>query len=164
MALDLKTLKTTMAGIFTTANDTAAAYDLSSGMDNRVSKVLTVNPTRIPIQASFYPCVTLFMSDKQIQDRSMAGNQQSGKRYSELNIKIAGVVWNSSVADPTKDASDDDCEHLMENIEEILRRNETLSGTVTWCYPSAVTYHQVNIDEQANLRAGIMNLKAKVLY
>jgi hypothetical protein len=164
MSFDLNNLKEQIQGIFQTANTTTATRDLSSGLESRVQRVLKVNPARIPIQASWYPYVTIYIDDKEISAQGMVKNQLTARRQGKIDIKIIGAVWNSTVTDEEIDPADEDCEDLMENIEEILRANPTLEGVVTWQFPNLVTYHSAPVDEDAHIRAGILNLEATVFY
>lgn len=164
MSVDLNQLKESIQGIFETANTTTASRDLSSGLERRVQKVLKVNPARIPIQASFYPCVTIYIDSKSIQIQDIARTQLNAKRRADIDVKIVGAVWNSNNLLKDEDPADDDCESLMENIEEILRGDPTVSGQVTWSFPTNVTYHQLPIDEETHLRAGFLNFRGTVFY
>ena len=145
-------------------NTTTAAQDLSSGMTDRVKKVLTLNPGRIPVQTSWYPFVTMFIDSKNIDLKDIAINQRTAKREGIIKLKLVGAVWNSKTNTKTADEADDDCEKLMENIEDILRRDPTFSGQVLWQVPTGVTFHNQALDERANLRVGVLSFDVKLLY
>jgi hypothetical protein len=164
MSIDLNNLKEQIQGIFETANTTTASRDLSSGLETRVQRVLKVNPSRIPIQASWYPFVTIFIDNKTVVQDGMVKDQQTAKRKAKIDVKIIGAVWNSTISDDETDPADEDCEDLMENIEEILRANSTLAGVTTWSFPTNVTYHSADLDEDTHIRAGILNLEATIFY
>lgn len=164
MSIDLNALKEKLQTIFEAANTATAARDLSSGLVDRVKQVLKVNPGKIPIQPSFYPCVTTFIEGKEIELKSIGRDQLSVKREAHVNLAIVGVTFNSTFADPNVDQADEDCENLMENIEQILRADPTLGGTVTWQYPTGVTYHTIVPKERTMLRAGIINIRTKIFY
>lgn len=162
--VDFAGLKSAMKSIFNAANTTTgAAYDLSTGLVPRVKKVLSIHPQRLPIQVSFYPYVSLFVDSKDIEAASIAINQKNAKRSHVIHVKVVGAVRNSKVTDKTADMADDECEKLMENIEEILRRNPTLNGQCLWQMPDTCTYHNKAIDEESALRVGILNLNVKLL-
>lgn len=163
--IDLNNIKEQIQTILETENiGSSTVRDLSSGLDSRVKQVLKINPSRIPVQPSFFPYVTIFIDDKQVELQTMARNQSQGKRRADISVKIVGFVTNNVVSDPTIDEADDDCESLMENIEEILRNYETLNGTCIWSYPTRITYHDRSLDEETNLRAGIMDYNVTVNY
>lgn len=164
MSLDLGNLKTQLKSIFDTANTTTATSDISSGLTTRVQKVLKVNPARIPIQANYFPMITVFVDSKDIELKDFAGNQLMAKREATVSVKIVGAVYKSIQSDAKVDAADDECEKLMENVEDILRRNPTINGVATWQYPTKVTYHNAQIDEGVHIRAGILNLETTILY
>lgn len=162
--LDLNSIKENIQGIFETANTTTATTYLSNNLNTKVQKVAKLNPSRVPIQSSWYPVVTVFVDSKEVNVQDIAVNQTNSKRRADINIIVAGVVWNNIMVNKDVDEADDDCESLMENIEEILRANPTLGGTVTWSFPTEVTYHSTSIDEGCNLRGGFLNLRASVWY
>lgn len=164
MSIDLNNLKTQLQTIFSAANTTTASRDLSNGLETRVQSILTVNPARIPVQSSWYPFVTIYIDSKEITQEGFVKDQVTAKRKSIIDVKVIGAVWNSTVVDNQVDPADDDCESLMENIEEILRSNPTIAGVATWSIPTNVTYHSAPIAEEASLRAGILNLQTTVFY
>jgi hypothetical protein len=164
VAFDLNNLKEQVQTIFDTANDTAAAYDLSTGLTTRVQKVLKLNPALIPVQANWYPYVSVWVDAKDVEPADFAGNQLMAKRQATVHLKVAGAVWENAVADEAVDEADNECEQLMENIEEILRRNPQLSATVTWQFPGRIQYYNASLGEGACLRAGVMDLEATVFY
>ena len=162
--IDLNDLKEKIQTIFETANTTTASQDLSSGLESRVKRVLKVNPSLIPIQASWYPFVTVYTSHKDINSEGFGKDQLSVKRRAVLDLKVIGAVWNSTITNNEEDPADDDCESIMENIEQILRANPTLGGVATWSKPLSVSYHNASLDEETHIRAGIMSLEATVFY
>lgn len=164
MAIDLNNFKEQIQSILDAANTLTAQQDLSSGLADRVQKVLKVNPARIPIQASFYPCVTCYIDRKVVQNDGIAKDQLTAKRRARVTLKIVGAVWNSTISADDEDPADEDCESLMENIEQILRANPTIAGVATWSFPTDVTYHNVAIEEDTHLRAGILSLEASIFY
>jgi hypothetical protein len=164
MSLDLNNLKESIQGIFQAANTTTATRDLSSGLTDRVVRVLKVNPERIPIQATWIPFVTVFIDAKEIELTDFAVNQLTAKRKGKISVKVVGVAQSFVVSDDEADSADDECEDLMENIEEILRGSPTLGGVATWSYPSGVTYHNRMLDEDFGVRAGILSLETEIFY
>lgn len=165
MSIDLNALKEQVQTILQNANTTTASVDLSSGLEKRVQRVLKVNPGRIPVQASWYPFVSVFIESKTVEHQGIARNQLTSPRKAEVGLKIVGAVWNSTInGDPEIDPADDDCESLMENVEEIFRRNDTLNSTVTWQTTTDVSYFNANLDEEVHLRVGILTLRAHIFY
>jgi len=164
MSLDLNNLKEQIQGIFETANTTTATHDLSSGLATRVQRILKVNPERIPIQSTWIPFVTVFIDAKEIELTDIAVNQLMAKRKATVSVKVVGLAQSFIVTDEEADSADDECEDLMENIEQILRANPTLAGTATWSYPSGVTYHNKMLDEETGVRAGILSLETEIFY
>ena len=164
MSVDLNNLKEEIQTILEDANTTTATVFLSEDLETRVQRVMKVNPHRIPVQASWYPFVSIFIDSKRINQQDIAATQLTAKRRAEIDVKIVGAVWNSTISDEEVDPADDDCESLMENIEEIIRRSSTLNGAALWTGVTDVTYHNGPVSEDAHVRAGFMNLKVSVLY
>ena len=165
MSLDLNNLKEQIQTIMEAANTTTATRDLSSGLQTRVQGIFKINPGRLPIQHTQYPYVTCYVDRKRIEPGSIGRDQLTAKRKGEIDVKIVGAVANSVFTTGIDvDEADNDCESLMENIEEILRANVTVNSLTTWSFPDAVTYHNVALDEESMLRAGVLNLRAHFWY
>lgn len=162
--LDLNGIKEQLQTIFEAANTTTATRDLSSGLETRVQKILKVHPGRIPIQANWYPFVTIYIEAKDVAEKSICKGQANSKRRADVDIKIAGCVWNSTVANDDGDDASDDAESLMENIEQILRSYTDINSTVSWSFPVRITYHNYAFEEDASLRAGVMTYRAIAYY
>lgn len=162
---DLKGIKDAIKTILTTANTMGASpIDLSADLNTRVNKIMSIHPELIPIQASFYPCVTCVVTEKPTVTQDIAKNQLSGKRRADISIDVIGAIWNNKVPSPTTDLADEDIGYLMENVELILRSDHTLLGTVNWQVTTNVRYYITPMQEGAHLRAGILTLQATVFY
>jgi len=166
MAINIGGLKSGIKTLLDAANDTAATYDLSEGMSRRVQYVNTYNPEKIMPEAHILPAIFIWAAAKKVNLETINLSLASGKRKAEVLFSIAGIVWVPYSSDNTGDPADDDCEILMENIEEVLRNSDTLGGTVKWHLTSDVTYHTglAPNSESAHLRVGLMALKATVYY
>lgn len=163
--VDLKSIKDQIKIILDNCNVVGGdPIDLSSDLTQRVKKILTVNPEMIPIQASFFPCVTCYIDSKSYRLSDISVNQINARRNSNISIKIVGSIWNHNMTSPLEDPADNDINYLMENIELILRSNHTLNGKVLWQKPLDISYYIAQIEEQTHLRAGILTLEASVFY
>ena len=166
--IPLSTIKTATQSILDTANTTTGSpIDLSDSMTSRVQKVLQINLERIPIQPSFFPCVSIFYEAKQITLQDMAGSMLTGRRKAEVDMKIVGVVWIDNMNTSNfqyKDLADNECEQLMENIEQVLRADPTLGGNALWSKTTDVNYQSYPVAEDAHMRVGTMTHKITVLY
>lgn len=163
MALDIANIKDQFKSIMDTANTTTASYDLSTSLDKRVQKVLTINPLKIPVQTTWYPYVTIYTVEKPIQ-LTTVGNQATAKRRSDIQFGVIGGIFEANIPTKTADRSDNQIEQLAENIEEILRSNSTLNNTVDWSYPTRTRFHNIGLNEETILRTAILSLVAKVYY
>lgn len=164
MAIDIGNIKTQFKSIMDTANTATADYDLSTGMDHRVAKVLKINPALIPVQTSFFPYVTISAGIKDIKLVTIIKNQQTAKRFGEISFNVVGAVWERLVSDVTDDDADEEIEKLMENVEEIVRRNFKLNDSVKWTMPESTEYHALPIGEETAMRVGLFSLTAKIEY
>ncbi len=165
--IDMNGLKTGLKSTLDTANTAGGSpIDLSNGMASRVKQILMLNVEKIPLQPSFYPCVTMFFKGKQIKADTIAKDQLVGKRMATVDMTLVGIVWVDTMGAnfEYKDVADNECELLMENVEQVLRSDPTIGGRVMWQIPTNVDYHNFSNDEGAHLRVGVMNLQAKVLY
>ena len=164
--VDLSDIKTQIKSILDTANTTTGSpIDLSNGLTNRVNKVLKINPDMFPVQASFFPCVTCYIDSKtSIEQDTIARTMTIAKRKSNIVIKINVGVYQNNCPDVTEDKSSQECEQLMENVEEILRANPTLTNTVKWSAPTEVQYYTSMINQETVVRAAEMDLKAVIFY
>lgn len=164
MSINLNGIKTTIQSILNTANTTTASpTDLSVGLEDRIKEVMTVNPDLIPIDTSRLPAVTIWIDSKSVIPDTIAATQLAAKRKAKVRFKIAGAVFRSLITDYRTDLADDEAAILMENIEEILRGNPNLSGTVSWQFPSDINYY-TRTQEETMYRVGIMDLDAVVHY
>ncbi len=166
MAIDLSGLKTDIRTILNTANDTMASYDLSTGLARRIQSVNKYNPEKIQPTANNLPAVFIWTAAKRVNLETINQTLALAKRKAEILFSIAGIVWIPYTSTVTEDPADTDCEKLMENIEEVLRANDTLGGKAKWHLTSDVTYHSTSTpnDEEAHLRIGLMALRATVYY
>lgn len=161
---DLNNIKTQVSAIFTAANDTAASYDLSQGLTERVHEILKVNPEKIVPQASMFPLVTSFVVSKSVISQGIAKDQVTPKRRARVELNIVGAFWNDNISSVDEDPADEDICQLMENIELVLRSNPTLNGSVLWHQPNDVKYYTTILDEQTHLRSGILVLECEIFY
>jgi hypothetical protein len=158
-------LKENIRYVLNQANTTTASpCDLSGSMSRRVQTIMTLNPEKIRPQASLFPLVTVFCTGKKIEQKSIAANQQYGKRRAEITFSIVGIVWNDRTTDYRADAADNDLEYLMENLELILRSHGDLTQQCNWQFPNGVTYHSAGYDENSHFRIGVLDLQASVFY
>lgn len=162
--VDLGNIKDQIKVLLDERNTTTSNIDLSANMNKRVQKVLTVNPARIPIQASWYPYVTSYVEAKDIVEDQITDNQQTSKRLGTVEVKVVGATWHSIISNIGDDPADDDLELLMANIETILANDYELNSSVTWAIPTGVTFHNLSLDEGVHVRAGILSFNCMVVY
>jgi len=165
--LDINNLKTQVQSILKSANTLTATKDLSSGLSTRVQRVLKVHPLRIPIEAISIPYVTMFVSNKDIEELSIGGggnNRTGTKRLGEVTLNIVGAVMNPIVTDIEDDLASDEIEDLMENIEENLRANMNFNNAIDYHIPMKVSYFEEAYEEESVFRAGILEIACKTYY
>jgi hypothetical protein len=164
----MSALKSSVQTILEGANTTTGSpIDLSDSMVNRVRQVVQINVEMMPIQPSFFPAITMFYDTKIVTLQDMAGNMLTGRRRAEVDMKIAGIVWIDNMNTTNfqyKDLADNECEQLMENIEQVLRKDPTLEGNATWSKTTDISYHNFGFREESHMRAGIMTYKISVIY
>jgi len=164
---NIAAIKSAIKSILDAANNVAGSpIDLSSGLGTRVQQVLKVNPDNIYVDPGSFPFVSIFTANKSIEIETIGhkGSQTSALRRADLELTIAGAVQQPLIDSVKEDASDENVERLMENVEEILRANVNLNNTVNWSYPTNVSYHTAPWDEQTIIRGAIMTFLCKVWY
>jgi hypothetical protein len=168
--VDIKAIKLAIKTLLDNANVNTQNPYLSTNMAKSVKKVLTINVSRIPLQASYYPCATIFTTGKDIELSDISKNQLVGKRKGLMDFTVVGLVWYNNMSSANANIADDadsECEFLMENIEQVLRTDPTLGGTVLTSKPLRVTYHDMklhNTSEDSYMRCGIMTLQVRLHY
>jgi hypothetical protein len=161
---DIPNFKDQVQTVLNDANTTTATTDLSGNLSTRIAKVLQVNPERIPIASTWHSFVTCYIESKEINHPSFNQQQHKVLRNCVINLQIVGAVYNSLLSARDEDSADEDCEALMENIEEILRENPTIKGTVRNTSYEETTFHNRTLDDGANLRYGIVTVKCMADY
>lgn len=162
--IDLNGLKEQMQTVLQAQNTTTASIlDLSNGLTTRITKVFKKHPRHLIGQASEFPCVTIFIDGKGIDNTTIQVNQRSAKRKAEVRVRVAGMLWDNNFASNDDDEAEDDIEALMENIEEIFRNDYTLGNTVHWVVPEDVEYFSL-YGEESHLVTGVLSMKAVKFY
>lgn len=164
--LDLAGIKTEIKNVLDGANSAGASpVDLSNSMNDRVQKVFTKNPNLLfHIQSSQYPWVTIWTEDKSNFQDTMSRTQLGAKRVCDVSINIAGAVYEDNILNADLDEAQDQIEELMENVEYILRSNDTFNGKVLHHSPQALSYGELPMSEDAHLRLGVLTIQCKVHY
>lgn len=166
--VDLSGIKTEVKSILDTANTTTGSpIDLSDSLTSRIRQVLQINIEKMPIQPTFFPCVTMFYDSKKIELQDIGATMLSGRRRADIDLKIVGLVWidNMNTANfQYKDLADNECEQLMENVEQVLRNDPTLNGKCVWSKSTDTSFHTFPVSEDSHMRAGIMTYKITAMY
>lgn len=164
---DLNNLTENIQTILETQNTTTASpVDLSANLTDRIKTISKYNPDKLPTQTTLYPLVTCWVDGKSVEHATIAKNQATGKRKAEIDVKIAGLIFNPNISTVDEDPADEDCTFLMENIELILRNYPTLGGGgVITSIPDGVNYYRDYLDDQqTHVRAGVIDLKVTAYY
>lgn len=165
--VDIDGIKGAIKSILDAANTTTGSpIDLSAGLATRVQRVMTIDPSRIVPQPSFFPFITVVARSKDIEQQTIGhkGNQTSALRLGVLSVDIIAASYEPFFTNLNEDQGAENTEQLMENIEEILRANVDLNSTCSWAHPVRLQLDGIPWDEEAHLRAGILSLECKVFY
>jgi hypothetical protein len=167
--VDLSGIKNAVQNILETANTTTGSpIDLSDSLTHRVQKVLQINVESMPQpQPSYFPFITMFFDSKEVVQQDIAASKLNGRMRGDLDLKVVGFVWvdNMNTANfGKKDLADNECEQLMENIEQVLRSDPSLAGKAINSKTEAVSYHSYPVSEGAHMRAGVMTFKIRTMY
>lgn len=99
-----------------------------------------------------------------MEQGEIAKDQLSAKKVATVTLEVVGGILNENFVRDTEDPADEDINYLMENIELTLRGNPTLNSTVIWQVTKDTSYYSAPLNEQTQLRAGILTLQGKVFY
>jgi len=167
MAVDLNGILTNIQSLLQTNNTTTSTVvDLSNGLETRLRQnaIMKIHPQMIRPGADLVPFVTCYIVKKEMEDGTIAKNKLSIQRQATVSLEIVGAVWNDDYNSVNQDPADAEIHTLMENIEHILRSDDTLSSVVKWHVPRECSYYDQRIDEEAHLRTGFLRIEAKVFY
>ena len=162
--IDLAGIKTQIKSLLDTANTTTASTFLSNNMTDKIQKVMTINPAKVPPQASFYPFVTTWVDSKDIDTETMTLNVSKGRKIAQINISVLGAIFHSPITSDLDDPTELDVNFLMENVEQILRDSTTLNSTCKWHLAESVEYFDIFNGDKPFLRAGQLKITANVQY
>ncbi len=158
-------LKQNVATILEAANTTTGSpIDLSANLATRVNTINRYNPEVMRLDHSRLPAICIYTDRKDPELDDIARNMATGKRRAKLTLRIAGLVWSTDFSDASTDPADDELEILMENIERVLRSEDTLFGQCRWHVPKGITYHTAPFDEETAFRVGLMDLEIDLQY
>lgn len=164
MTLDIVAIKNAFKAVLDAANTSTAAYDLSTSLTADVKTISTKSPNSYMFGADMLPAVAIWNDRKKVDMAGIVKDQITAKRKATITLNIAGVIWNNNYTSVNTDSSDNEIEKLMENIEEVIRRNPSINGTVLWQHPTDVTYHDLTLSEEQNYKVGIMTVECAQLY
>lgn len=162
-------IKESIQTILEAANTTTASTYLSDNLANsvKVKTIKKINPDKIPTQLSLYPLVTIYTEGRDVEHATISRNQSTGKRKTEIDFKVMGLVFNNNISVNDEDPADEDIEYLMDNIEQIIRDTPKFNNSsVQTSIPESIEYHRGRFleDERTHLRAGILTLKVTAFY
>jgi hypothetical protein len=164
--INIDNIKTQFKTILDTANTTTASpVDLSDGLARRVQRVMKIHPGRIQVQASFIPFVTIWADSVDLEPLDICKNQVTAQREANFTFKVAVACFEPFPAsDNDEDQGSENCEKLIENVEQILRSNQDLNSAVKWQFPDRIEFDETQYSEETNLRAAIMDLNCRIYY
>jgi len=107
----------------------------------------------------------VYLSKKDIEQKTIAKDQVNGKRAATLTWTLVGLEATQILpGTTTADDLDANLEKLMENTERVLRSYADLGGYTNWQFPTGVSYHSARIDDVNHMRVAFMDLQCKVYY
>lgn len=163
MSIDYKTKLDAIQSQLKAANTTTAAWPLSKNMKDKVLLVTQSNPNYLIGQASKFPAISLILDNDEKEFAEIGRTSTGTKKYSTLNVKVIGMLWDDKFASEEYESCDREIHYLLENIEQVLRADQTLGNACLFSYPTSVKFYDI-LDEQSHFRAGVMDFKVKSLY
>ncbi len=147
------------------ANTITADYYLSTNMAKKVVNVSKRNPNLISGQTSQFPSICIRIDNDTKTLEEMARTNISAKMRSDVVFSVIGIIYHNVLNDGNlaDDPADDEIHYFAENVEEVLRRNHKLNGSVLYSVPTLVSFYE-DLDEESFFRTFVMDYKTTVFY
>lgn len=143
--------QTVLDNIVTLLNN-AKATTLSTNLTTAVQQVIKGDPNNIPVQANMYPTVFVYLTKKDEDWVTLGG----ALKQTVLTFEIYALVLLTG----TSDSSDQEVRYLSDNIENLLRANSDLQGTVDFCNPSECSFERA-FKEGTYLSCAVITLEVR---
>ena len=165
MSLNIVGIKAAFKTVLDAANTTTASVDLSLSLScGRINTIATKSPNSDMFGSDVLPAIAIFTDRKEVTMQDIVRDPRLAKRKATVDFSVAGIIWNSDYSTIEGNSADDDIEKLMENIEDVLRDNPTLNGTVLSQHPTDVTYHNLSLSEEQHYKVGIATFQCVKYY
>jgi len=123
---------------------------LNTNLSRVVMQVVDGDPFIVPIPNTMYPTIMVDLMGME-EEWSDLGNSRKNITLT-LNIYCL-IFYQGTSADSDKEAH-----HLADNVEQIIRADVTLSGTVDWMSPASTDF-ATGFKDGVHLSCAVIELK-----
>jgi len=127
MAIDYVAKAQTVVDVLRAFNTTTAAFDLSSSLTTRVASITVADPAMVGAKRGDFPFITVNIA-RASEGETQIGSFATRRKEKTITYEIWGFYKKEGIA-KTQAANLQDMYQLASNIEGVLKRNGTFSGT-----------------------------------
>ena len=166
MAFDYEANVTAVKNALAGYNTTTSSPDLSSGMTIRVKTVSIDDPAVVGVKWDDLPAVFVQISggaDEFAGCGPTGPATSNATKFKEVTYDIFGL-WGRDGAHSTHKDSLTELYRLAENIEGVLQKEMTLSGTAMYCQPESTSFGSGVNPDGTRVKGVLVALKAKYIF
>lgn len=153
-----------VVSVLEAANTTTSNAYLSSSMSTAVVTISDSDPEIVNLAHLKLPGVFVRIAGKQGDFGSLGETGPTGnKREGDLDIEIIGIVRKTGILNSHKNLLRD-AYKLAQNIEAVIEKNFTLSGTALWCNPGDTSFSVPVVGQSTVMKACLVKAKSHHLY
>lgn len=147
------------------ANNTSTSnVFLSMSMSTSVVDVHDNDPETVNLAHLKLPAVFVRIAGKQADFASLGDTGPTGnKREADVDFEVIGIVRKTGILNTQKNLLRD-VYKLAQNIESVIEKYSTLSGTALWCNPADTTFSVPVADQSAVMKACMVKVRSHHLY
>jgi hypothetical protein len=158
MAVNTLTIKDSVLNLLDKNNTATSAYDISSGIYQRIQMITGANSEKQPVLNIQYPAV--FVEVKKDRDKIVQLGA-TARRSVEIDVDIVPIIDYGITLENAREESDNELVRLTDNIKNLIRNFITLSTTVDSMEVMETTYDAKYSDNVYNSNSRISLLIKK---
>lgn len=153
-----------VVSVLEAANTSTSNVYLSLSMSTAVVTIKDADPEVINLAQLKLPGIFVRIADKQSEFGSLGETGPTGnKREADLDIEIIGIVRKTGILNSHRNLLRD-AYKLAQNIESVIEKNMTLSGTALWCNPGDTTFSVPVGNDSVVMKACLIKVRSHHLY
>jgi len=166
MGLDYNANLKAIQDIFIAANTTTATVDLSGGLSTRIDNlnIRVADIDTVSLRAQDFPLLFIRVSDKEESFETLGRTGLSRNTKSAVvRYDLVGMARKDG-AHTTNDDLSTEVNQFAQNIEGVMRENDTLSGTALWANTPSTTFTGAFENGGIWIKGVLVNLEAKHFF